>query len=250
VIVVLGTRDLRANWPFVRFKGIADALRSATARDKSDHSSLFLSACSTYRRGDAGAFAAPIRQAEGEVRGFIAGYRMTLGVAPSRFAPKMMSGNGRPYGVSQRLLDTSARRCRPFAAPNRQAEGEVYGFIAGYRMTLGAAPSRFAPKMMSGEWKPYGISQRLVDTSARRCRRLRRAESSGGRRSTRLHRRISHDTRGRTVTFCAENDLGRMEGLVVFLSACSTHRRGDAGRSPRQIVRRKAKYTASPQDIA
>jgi hypothetical protein len=126
---------------------------SATARDKSDHSSLFLSACSTYRRGDAGAFAAPIRQAEGEVRGFIAGYRMTLGVAPSRFAPKMMSGNGRPYGVSQRLLDTSARRCRPFAAPNRQAEGEVYGFIAGYRMTLGAAPSRFAPKMISAEWK-------------------------------------------------------------------------------------------------
>jgi hypothetical protein len=96
-------------------------------------------------------------------------------------------------------------------------------------MTLGAAPSRFAPKMMSGEWKPYSISQRLVDTSARRCRRLRRADSSGGRRSIRLHRRISHDTRSRTVTFCAKNDLGGMEGLMAFLSACSTHRRDDAG---------------------
>jgi len=61
-------------------------------------------------------------------------------------------------GVSQRLLDTPATRCRPFAAPNRQAEGEVHGFTAGYRMTLGAAPSRFAPKMMSAEWKALSAS--------------------------------------------------------------------------------------------
>jgi hypothetical protein len=27
VIVALGTHDSRANWPFVRFKGIADVLR-------------------------------------------------------------------------------------------------------------------------------------------------------------------------------------------------------------------------------
>jgi hypothetical protein len=95
VIVALETPDLRANWPFVRFRGLQMSCESATARDKSDHSPLFLSAWSTYRRGDAGAFAAPNRQAEGEVHAFIAGYRMTLGAAPSRFAPKMMAAEWR-----------------------------------------------------------------------------------------------------------------------------------------------------------
>jgi hypothetical protein len=83
---------------------------------------------------------------------------MTLGAAPSRFAPKMMAAEWRALSAFLSLVDISARRCRPFAAPNRQAEGEVHGLTAGYRMTLGAAPSRFAPKMMSGEWKALSAS--------------------------------------------------------------------------------------------
>ena len=127
---------------------------SATARDKSDHSSLFLSAWSTHRRDDAGAFAGPNRQAEGEVHAFTAGYRVTLGAAPSRCTPKMMSAEWRALSVFLSAWSTHRRDdAVAFAAPNRRAEGEVHAFIAGYRMTLGAAPSRFAPKMMSGEWK-------------------------------------------------------------------------------------------------
>jgi len=145
---------------------------SATARDKSDHSSLFLRACSTYWRDDAGAFDAPNRRAEGEVHGFIAGYRMTVGAAPSRFAPKMMAAEWRALSAFLSAWSTYRRDdAGAFDAPNRRAEGEVYG----------------------------------------------------------LHRRISHDSRGRTVTFCAKNDGGGMQGLMAFLSAWSTHRRDDAG---------------------
>ena len=96
-------------------------------------------------------------------------------------------------------------------------------------MTLGAAPSRFAPKMILAEWRALWRFSAVARHIGETMQTVRRAESSGGRRSTRLHRRISHDTRGRTVTFCAKNDLGRMEGLVALLSACSTHRRDDAG---------------------
>lgn len=46
---------------------------------------------------------------------------------------------------------------------------------------------------------------------------LSRRESSGGRRSIRLHHGMSHDTRGRTVTFCAKNDVGGMEALSESL---------------------------------
>jgi hypothetical protein len=123
---------------------------SATARDKTDHSSLFLSACSTHRRDDAGAFAAPNRQAEGEVHGFIAGYRMTLGVAPLRFAPKMISAEWKALMFLSACSTHRRGDAGAFAAANRQAEGEVHGFTAGYRMTLGAPPSRFAKNDVGG----------------------------------------------------------------------------------------------------
>jgi hypothetical protein len=100
--------------------------------------SAFLSACSTQRRDDAGAFAAPNRQAEGEVYGFTAGYRMTLGAAPSRFAPKMMAGEWKALSVFLSACSTYRRDdAGAFAAPIRQAEGEIHGFTAGFRMTLG-----------------------------------------------------------------------------------------------------------------
>ena len=58
---------------------------------------------------------------------------------------------------------------------------------------------------------------------------VRRAESSGGRRSARLHGRISHDSRGRAVTFCAKNDVGGMEGLIGVLCTVGGALRMNAG---------------------
>jgi hypothetical protein len=132
---------------------------SATARDKSDHSSLFRSACSTHRRDDAGAFAAPNRQAEGEVHGL---HRRishdTRGRTVALCAKNDVEGMEglmafRSAWSTHRRDDAGA-----FAAPNRQADGEVHAFTAGYRMTLGAAPLRCAPKMMSAEWRALSAS--------------------------------------------------------------------------------------------
>ena len=83
---------------------------------------------------------------------------MTLQAAPSRFAPKMMSGEWKPYGIRSAWSTHRRGDAGAFAAPNRQAEGEVHGFIAGHCMTLGAAPSRFAPKMMAAEWRSLSAS--------------------------------------------------------------------------------------------
>jgi hypothetical protein len=139
VIVALETPDLRANCNSCGSRGLQMSCESATARNKSDHSSLFLSACSTHRRDDAGAFAAPNRQAEGEVHGFTAGYRMTLGAAPSRFAPKMISAEWRALSVSLVPSAGPAReRGRAWRA-NRQLcpRSETLPVLRNFRLRYG-----------------------------------------------------------------------------------------------------------------
>jgi len=96
-------------------------------------------------------------------------------------------------------------------------------------MTLGAAPSRFAPKMMASEWKALwrfsALGRHIGETmQARSPRRIVRRKAK-----CRLHRRVSHDTRGRTVAFCVENDLGGMEGLIGFLGTVGGALRMNAG---------------------
>jgi len=117
-------------------------------------------------------------------------------------------------------------------------------------MTLGAAPSRFAPKIMAAEWKALWRFAALARHIGETMPAVRRAESSGGRRSTWLHRRISHDTRGRTFTFCAKNDGGGMEGLIGVsqrLLDTSARRCGAFAAPNRQA---EAEVQVSPQDIA
>jgi hypothetical protein len=69
----------------------------------------------------------------------------------------------RRYGVPCEFVSAKPNRLAwsdagAFVAPNRQRKGEIHAFTAEYRMTLGAAPSRFAPKMMSAEWKALSPS--------------------------------------------------------------------------------------------
>ena len=83
---------------------------------------------------------------------------MTLGAAPSRFAPKMMAAEWKAlwrFAAIARHIGETMRRVRRAKSSGGSRSA---GFTAGYRMTLGAAPPRFAPKMMSGEWKALSAS--------------------------------------------------------------------------------------------
>jgi hypothetical protein len=102
-------------------------------------------------------------------------------------------------------------------------------------MTLGAAPSRFAPKMILAEWRALWCFSALARHIGEAMPAVRRARSSGGRRSTRLHRRISHDSRGRTVAICAKNDVGGMEGFIGVLGTVGGALRMNAGAHGTQI---------------
>ena len=150
---------------------------SATARDKSDHSSLFLSACSTHRRDDAGRSPRRIVRRKAKCTDFTGGYRN----------------------------DT---RGRTFTFCAKNDGGGMEGLMA----FLSAC------------------STHRRDDAARSPRQIVRRKPK-----CRFHRRISHDTRGRTAAFCAKNDVGGMEGLIGFLGSVGGALRMNAGAYSTQI---------------
>jgi len=79
---------------------------------------------------------------------------MTLGAAPSRFAPKMISAEWKALwryaAIARHIGKTMQAVRRAELSGGRRSARTSPEDIA---MTLGAAPSRFAPKMISAEWK-------------------------------------------------------------------------------------------------
>ena len=166
---------------------------------------------------------------------------MTLQAAPSRFAPKMMAAEWRAlwrFGALARHIGETMPAVRRAESSGARRSTRLHRRIS--HDTRGRTVA-FCAKNDGGGIEGLMAFLSLLDTSARRCRRVRRAESSGGRRSRRLYRRISHDTQGRTVAFCAKNDGGGMEGLIGVLGTVGGALRMNAGAYGTQFGRSSAK---------